>query len=562
VTRPDPFSALGELPRRVNTAGFLYQSARAWPEREAVIEARTDRRITFAQLEARASHMAAGLRNLGVEFGDRVSLFVPASIEFVALTFALFKLGAVPVLADPGMGRKRLLASVARIRPRVMIGVAKAHAAQHLFPAAFESVQISVTVGRRLLWSGVSLAAIESDGARAGEDELDLLADTGAQDEAAILFTSGSTGPPKGVLYTHGTFHAQVLALKALYGFEAGEVDLACFPLFALFDVAFGSTSVFPDMDVSRPATCDPAKIVSAAQTYQTTGAFGSPAIWKRVAPWCLEKGERLGPLTRLLVAGAPVGPDLIRALHAILPLEGDVYTPYGATECLPVTSIPGRTVVPYLEERIRSGRGTCVGRVAPGIDLRLIVIRDEPIERWSDDLQVAPGELGEVVVRGPVVTAHYVAEPEHDALAKIQDEGGGHWHRMGDLGYMDDDSRLWFCGRKSHRLRTSQGTRATVPVENIYNTHPRVVRTALVGVGPEGEQLSVLCVQPTAGSMPKGKAMTLGCRDQLKAIGRKHRGTAEVETFLFHPEFPVDPRHNAKIEREQLQAWASEQLH
>ena len=561
MTRTDPFKALGEIPQRVNTAGFLSQSAEAWPDVEAVIEAKSGKRITFAQLEARASHMAAGLHALGVEFGDRVCLFVPASIEFVALTFALFKLGAVPVLADPGMGRKRLLGCVARIRPRVMIGIGKAHAARRLFPKAFESVEISVAMGWCLPGSGPKLTSVEAAGAEASSAETEWLADTGTADAAAILFTSGSTGPPKGVLYTHGMFHAQVLALKTLYGFEAGEVDLACFPLFALFDVAFGSTSVFPDMDVSRPASCDPAKIVGAAQTYKATSAFGSPAIWKRVAPWCMDRGERMEALRRVLVAGAPVSPDLIRALHGILPLDGDVHTPYGATECLPVASIAGRTVVPYLEERIQSGEGTCVGRVAPGIDLRLIAIHDGPIGSWSEDLEVAPGELGEVVVRGPVVTAHYVADTEHDALAKIPDAEGGHWHRMGDLGYLDDDSRLWFCGRKSHRLHTSQGMRPTVPVENVYNTHPRVVRTALVGVGPEGEQLSVLCVQPTAGSMPKGKAMRRGFQEQLKEIGRKRCDTATVEGFLFHPDFPVDPRHNAKIERERLQAWASEQL-
>jgi len=561
VTRPDPFTALGPLPKRTNTATFLAASANAWPEREAVIEAKGNKRITFAQLEQRANHMAAGLREAGIEFGDRVCVFVPASIEFVALTFALFKLGAVPVLADPGMGRKRLLECVQRIQPRGLIGVAKALAARRLFPAAFESVEVTVSVGRSLLLGGRALAAVESNGAKLQGDDLGLPADTAASDEAAILFTSGSTGPPKGVLYTHGMFHAQVLALKALYGFEAGDVDLACFPLFALFDVAFGSTSVFPEMDVSRPAECDPAKIVRAAQAYQTTSAFGSPAIWKRVAPWCMEQGQRLGPITRILVAGAPVGPDLIRALHAILPLEGDVHTPYGATECLPVASIAGRTVVPYLEGPIQSGRGTCVGRVAPGIDLRLIAIEDGPIEAWSPELEVAPGELGEIVVRGPVVTAHYVGQPEYDALAKIPGEQGEHWHRLGDLGYLDSDSRLWFCGRKGHRLHTSEGVRPTVPVENIYNTHPRVVRTALVGIGREGEQQAVLCVQPTAGAMPKGKAMTLGFKNQLKEIGRKHQPTASVESFLFHPDFPVDPRHNAKIEREQLQAWASEQL-
>ncbi len=557
----DPFKQLGPLPARVNTAQFLPVAAKRWPDTDAVIVARSDERMSFAQLEERSNLIAAGLNAEGVNFGDRVCLFVGAGVELIALTFALFKLGAVPVLADPGMGRKRLLECVQRIQPRVMIGIPKAHAARCLFPAAFKSVEIHVTVGTRLFWGGLTLNAVERSGRAVPAQERGLIVDTRRDDEAAILFTSGSTGPPKGVVYTHGMFHAQVLALKNLYDFQPGEVDLACFPLFALFDVAFGITSVFPDMDVSQPATCDPAKLAHAAQLYSTTTAFGSPAIWKRLAPWCSDQGERLGPLKRVLIAGAPVGTDLIRALHAILPLDGDVFTPYGATECLPVASIAGRSVVPFLEDRIQSGRGTCVGQVAPGIDLRLIDICDEPIEAWDESLEVPQGELGEVVVRGPVVTAHYAEQPEQDALAKIPARDQGHWHRMGDLAYSDSEGRLWFCGRKSHRLQTDAGPRPTVPTENVFNTHPRVLRTALVGVGPAGNQTPVLCVQPYARSMPKGKAMTHGFTTQLKDIGRKHVCSKDVDTFLFHPEFPVDPRHNAKIEREALQQWASEQL-
>ena len=554
----DPAKALGELPASVNMASFLSRMSAEFPEREAVIVAarggRWDR-IRYAELEGRSNAIARGLRERGVRKGARACLFVRPGIDLIACTYALFKLGAVPVLMDPGVGRERLLEGIARMRPGVFIGVPRAQAARVLFPKAFESVELNVTVGPRLLWGGTTLARL----ARESDAPLDW-EPTGADDEAAILFTSGSTGPPKGVLYTHGMFFAQVLALSRLYRFEPGEVDLACFPLFALFDTAFAMTAVFPELDPTRPAACDPTRIYAAAQETGATTSFGSPAIWRQVVPWCLERGFKLDGLKRVLVAGAPVSTELIHDFHAVLPMDGDVYTPYGATEALPVTSIEGRDVVPALLERVQEGEGTCVGAPAPGIDLRLIEIQDGPIPEWSDELEVPRGELGEVCVRGPVVAELYVADPKHTALAKIPSPQGT-WHRMGDMGRLDEEGRLWFFGRKAHRLQTRGGVRMPVPTENVFNTHPRVLRTALVGVGEPGAEEPLVVVEPLPGELPKTDVMTEAFVMQLRTIGQKRAVTRDVESFLFHPGFPVDPRHNAKIDREQLKLWAEDYL-
>ncbi len=540
----------------VNIAGRLTRAAKEWPESDAIIVAKTGERVTFAELEARSNAMAAGLAREGLERGDRVCLFVPPSIELIALTYALFKLGAVVVLADPGMGRERLLACLESMAPRGFVGIGRAHIARKLFPSAFKSVEIAVTVGMRLFWGGATLRKVEAAGGEGFE-----AADTSADDAAAILFTSGSTGPPKGVLYSHGMFAAQVEMLGRLYDFAPGEVDLACFPLFALFDVGFGMTSVFPDLDVSRPATCDPERIFAAASEYGVTTTFGSPAIWKRVAPWCVDNGYKLPHLRRVLIAGAPVQPDLIWLMHRVLSVEGDVFTPYGATEALPVTSIAGRDVVPDLVDIIRDGAGTCVGEPAPGVEIRLIEITGEVIDRMEDTREVAPGSAGEVCVRGPVVTQTYVEAPDHTALAKIAHSDGTVWHRMGDVGRFDDAGRLWFLGRKSHCLETAMGLRPPVPVENVFNTHERVHRTALVGVGTPGRQIPVLVVEPLPGELPKGEVMTEGFAMQLRTIGAKHESTRDIDIFLFHGSFPVDPRHNAKIHREELAAWAQSEL-
>ncbi len=557
----DPAEHETSLPERINIAQFLPEFAAQEPERDAVRIAKgvgagfTLTSITYAELESRSNRIARGLRERGLRPGDRVCLFVRPGFELIAITFALMKAGAVPVLIDPGMGRRSLLSCVERMKPCVFIGITLAHALKRVFPAAFASVELSVVVGRRWLFGGIPLEELLES------SDAPLLEDTARDDEAAILFTSGSTGPPKGVTYTHGIFHAQVLALRELYGFEAGEIDAACFPLFALFSPALRMTCVFPELDPTRPARCDPERIVEAIQRTSATTTFGSPAIWRRVVPWCLEHGVQLPTLKRVLIAGAPIPPFLVEGFSRILGPEADVHTPYGATESLPVSSISGAEILGPARARTESGAGTCVGRPAPGIDLRLIEITEARIVDWHDATEVPPGELGEICVRGAVVTPEYKFQEHPTALAKIRCVGGDLYHRMGDIGYLDEAGALWFCGRKAHRLETAAGLLMPVGVENVFNPHPRVHRTALVGVGVRGAERPVLVVEAAPGEHPRTRHARESLAENLRAFAAAHEAARVVEEILFHPSFPVDVRHNAKIHREQLKAWAEEQL-
>jgi len=241
-----------------------------------------------------------------------------------------------------------------------------------------------------------------------------------------------------------------------------------------------------------------------------------------------------------------------------MLPDGAEVLTPYGATECLPVSCISSSEVLSETAEHTNAGAGVCVGMPVPSIDARIIGVDDGPIEHWDPGLELPRGEIGEITVRGPQATKAYYNRPKETALAKIHDSRGGLWHRMGDVGYLDERGRLWYCGRKADRVRTAKETLYSVPCEAIFDTHAKVRRTALVGV-PSGEgQEPVLCVE----LLPEtARAERSAVESELLDLGGRSAQTRDIRTVLFHRGFPVDIRHNAKIGRPELARWAARRL-
>jgi acyl-CoA synthetase (AMP-forming)/AMP-acid ligase II len=550
-------------PPALNIAAPLQALARTQPHTLAVVHPRGRdrhgrpryRHYTYRELDEDSDRLARGLESVGVGRGVRTVLMVPPSLEFYALTFALFKAGAVVVLIDPGMGVRNLGACIGEAEPSAFIGVPRAHLARRLLGWGGPGLRTCVTVGPRLGLGGYTLEDVRR---RGGALPPAAPAATAPAETAAVLFTSGSTGVAKGVVYTHGTFAAQVEMLRRLYDIRPGEVDLPTFSLFGLFGPALGMTEVIPEMDATRPARVDPRKILGAVADFGVTNLFGSPALIRRVGRYGAARGTRLPTLRRVISAGAPVPWQALETFRKMLGPGVEVHTPYGATEALPVCSIAGDEVLRETRHRTAEGAGVCVGRPVEGIEVKVIAIGDEPIAAWSADLEVPAGEVGELVVCGPVVTTSYHNRPRATGLAKIPDPGGGFWHRMGDLGYTDGSGRVWFCGRKSQRVVTPAGPLFTVPCEGVFNAHPAVARTALVGVPRPGGTLPVLCVEvdPDAPPLPPEEL-----RRQLLALGARHERTRVIRHILFHKSFPVDVRHNAKIFREKLAGWAARRL-
>ncbi len=535
-----------------NIALALQDAAARLPDETALVTGKRQvyRSWTFGQLQQQSERFAAALQRAGVVRGQRVMLMVRPSMEFICLTFALFRMGAVVILIDPGMGYRNLRRCIGSVRPDVLVGIPAAQIFSRLFPAPFRTVRTRVCVGRSFGVLGKSLQEL----CREGTGGAPLFA-AEQNDLAAIIFTTGSTGPPKGVQYTHGIFHAQLELIRDYYGIGPGQVDQPGFPLFALFSTALGARAVIPDMDPSRPAQVDPARFISSIIDHQVTYSFGSPAIWNVVSRYCLEHKIVL-PVQKILMAGAPVPGELIERVAKIMDPDGDIHTPYGATECLPIVSMRGSEILAETWAMTRQGKGTCVGRPLPGIDIRIIRAVNGVIQTWDDAVELPCFETGEIVARGPVVTRAYDNNPGENALAKIED-GHSFWHRMGDMGYLDDTGRLWFCGRKAHRVVTAEGVMYTIPCEAIFNEHPAVRRSALVGVGKEGEQIPVLIAELAEGHKPAGRIV-----EELQQLAASNVLTRSISTFLFHPSFPVDIRHNAKIFREKLARWAGDQLH
>ena len=545
------------MTNRVNIAHRLSESARLWPETIGIAApTRRDgyQQVTFSELDQDSDRLAAGFSKMGLRAGMRVVLMVRPGIDFFALTFALFRSGIVVVLIDPGMGKKRLLTCLDEVDADGMIAVPMAHAVRVLCGRRFSSMRYNVTIGRRWFWGGETITRLRQSPAQFPPPE------TAASDPAAIIFTTGSTGPPKGVLYQHGNFDHQVTEIRDFYNIQPGEIDLPCFPLFGLFNAAMGVTTVIPDMDPTRPAKVDPRKIVQAIHQWKVTQAFASPAVWNVVGKYCSETGVSLPTVRRVLSAGAPVPPTVLQWMKNVIHPQGDVHTPYGATESLPVSSISASEVLQDTVHRSLQGQGTCVGRPFPGIHWRVIRIQDGPLASLSDAEPLPPGEIGELIVQGSVVTTQYVTRTDANALAKIPDQER-FWHRMGDVGYLDQEGRFWFCGRKAHRVLTANGPLYTVPCESIFNQLPEVRRSALVGVGKTGQQTPVLIVETEPDQFPRNAASHQKLQELLKTQGAQYSFTHPIKTFLFHRSLPVDIRHNAKIFREQLATWAVKKL-
>jgi len=473
---------------------------------------------------------------------------VQQGIDFISLVFGLLKSGATLVLIDPGMGMKPMLQCLDEVKLDGFAAISKVHAVRFVLQrlGRFPQAKQNLTVGRRWFWGGLSLAEI-----RKREYPGPVMVSRESGDPSAVIFTSGSTGIAKGVLFTHGIFQTQVDEIQNRLGIQPGSVDLAGFPFFGLFNAAMGVTAVIPDMDSTRPASVDPRNVLEAVRDWKVNQSFGSPALWNRVIEFCEQNpGEResLSTLRRVISAGAPISAKMLDRLKRILHNDAEIYTPYGATEALPVAMISATEILGETVQKTNVGGGICVGTSFGTVRWKVIDISDDPIEHLEQAKECPIGEIGELAVCGPQVTTQYVTRIEANAFAKMRDAAGNIWHRMGDVGYLDEKGRFWFCGRKAHRVETAEGTLFSIPCEAIFNQHPKVFRSALVGISDEKWKEPAMFIELIPGVEPSDELL-----QELQSLALANPLTQTIKRIWFHPGFPVDVRHNAKINREKL---------
>ncbi|MFJ6756263.1 fatty acid CoA ligase family protein [Streptomyces sp. NPDC091273] len=570
-----------------SVAGWLERNARAFPDKPAVIH--PDGRdsggyatLTYGELQQTVEELARGFRSAGITRGTRTVLMAPPGPELFALCFALFRVGAVPVVVDPGMGVRRMLHCYRAVGAEAFIGPPLAQLVRVLGRRTFAAVRVPVTLGRRRLGRGHTLAALRTTPATG--NRTDAAAPTGGDDLLMIGFTTGSTGPAKGVEYTHRMALSIARQIEAVHGRTRDDVSLVTLPFYGVLDLVYGSTLVLAPLAPARVARADPALLVDALERFRVTTMFASPALLRNLAGHLTGSARGRHPLPDLrcvVSGGAPVPDAVVAALRGVLDEKARIHVTYGATEVLPITSIEAAEILGDDDvgndredggtaARAAAGEGTCVGRPVPGTRVTIAPVTDGPLARLDSTTSLPAGHVGEILVHGDSVSRHYHRAPQSDIAHKVTEERPGGedprtWHRTGDLGHLDAEGRLWFCGRAAQRVRTGYRDLHTVRCEGVFNAHPLVRRTALVGIGPAGAQRPVVCVEIETGEGGEsGAALDEGAWTklvaELRTMAEAHAATTGLQEFLRHPAFPVDIRHNAKIGREELARWAERQ--
>ena len=533
-------------------------SVQRHPEAEAVVvPSFLGDSVKYSQFRYREFHglvakYQRGLQQLGLARGDKVLMLVSPGPEFLALAYAVMGRGATPVFLDPGMGMEKLLTCIQEVQPDAFIGSPKAQLLRMLKRQYFKELKFNVCASAWGLPGSRGLSYLKKFAARAGE---------AAPNDGVVLiaFTSGATGTPKGVVYTNEMIRAQLKIFKETFQLEVGGKDLPLLPIFSIFNLALGVSSVFPPVDPSKPIALDPQKVVRVIIDQQITTSFGSPTLWKKLAEYCVRSRTTLQSVKKIFIAGASVPLSTLDQVAEVLQ-GGAVYTPYGATEALPVTFVSYEDIRSMQPVAAVSGeQGTFVGKVVPGIALKIIAPHQGMLESNIELQELPAGIIGEILVSGESVSKTYFERPDATQQSKVVDAHGVSWHRMGDMGYRDVHGNIYFCGRKAHMVTGDGKHYYSVPIERIFNTHPKVARSALVAL--DATSGPALVIEPYPQYFPDTRSQEERFRSEIRELAQQEAITADIGDIFFHRSFPVDGRHNAKIFRDQLGVWADEQL-
>ncbi|MTV24616.1 AMP-binding protein [Nitriliruptoraceae bacterium ZYF776] len=556
TTEIDLTTASADTDGIVRIADQVLEIARTDPDRVAIVHTHRRRggelvheRRTYREVSDQAERLAAGLRARGVQEGTLVSFMVPPSFEALVVGVALFRLGATMVGIEPvSHGLRRVTHCLARVGPEVFFGSRRAHLARTVFGWGKETLRETYVVDGT--WPG----AIPTDEIMVDQvPDQPVGPDVDPADPAVIAFTTGSTGMPKPTVLRHRNFRAMVDLVGDQWGLDEDVVDMPTFPMFWIIALSAGGRTVVPPMDftVKGPGDADPAALLDTIDELGVGSMFGSPALLKNLSDHARTHGRNVPTLRRIVAGGAEVLGPLYAAVKDVLGPDGELYSNYGATESLPLCEIDGATVLSETWARTEAGEGLCVGPGLPGVQLKIVPATDDDIASLDDVTPLPSGEIGEVIAKSPHISEDYFRDPKSTAANKIADPDGGVWHRLGDVGWLDDQDRLWLGGRRSHRVITAAKTYLPLQVEPVVATHPAVRKAALVGVPIDGDVRAVVCIEREDGDRTDVEVL----RSELRELVDRYPTTRGIRAFVVVPKLPVDRRHNAKIDRPALGA-------
>ena len=505
---------------------------------------------SFREMRDRIFKYQRGLNELGLAVGDKVLMLVPPGADFLALAYAVIARGGVPIFLDPGMGKENLFKCIKEINPQALIGSPRAQLLRLKRRELMPNLKFHITASEWIYTGGPKLNYLKRFSAKP-------LPPVAGTDIVFVAFTSGATGKPKGVVYTNEMLEEQLTILREQFQIEAGKRDLPLLPIFSLFHLANGVCSVFPSIDPARPLSLQPERVLKLVDDLEVNYSFGSPTLWNKIADYAIRAGRNFGTLEKIFMAGAPVPGRVLRRVKDLM-RQGEVFTPYGATEALPTTLVSAQELESESSRReSNSGeKGLFVGRAVHGVSVT-IANRKELLQSQRI-VECSPGEVGEILVSGKNVSKSYFENEEATRVSKVE-HGGLLWHRIGDIGYMSSTGELFYCGRVAHLVETESRTYFSVPTEMIFNEVEKVKRSALVSLG-EGEEPGIV-VEPYPENWPDTDEKRKEFLSELEKVAAQHEQTEKIKWFFFHPSFPVDGRHNAKIFRDKLSDWARQYM-
>jgi acyl-coenzyme A synthetase/AMP-(fatty) acid ligase/pimeloyl-ACP methyl ester carboxylesterase len=543
LRHPSP-AVVGRTSRAPAWAGI---DSRASDSDLAVVEMNergVERAIGFAALDAEVRRVAAHLVEDGVRSGDRVALLIPPGVDLTVCLYAAWRMGAVVVLVDAGLGASGIRRALQSAAPSFLIGVPRALLAAQLLGWPGLRISLVDVTGHapRPLPVSTTLPALQKQGVgppapKSPEDS----------DPAAVVFTSGATGPAKGVSYRHHQLQAQRDTLARVFGINTDDALVAAFPPFVLYGPALGIRSVVPNMRMTAPGTLRAVALAEAADAIGASLVFASPAALANVIKTAGDLTPRhrasLANIRLLMSAGAPVSTSILRLASEILP-NAEPHAPYGMTEVLPVSDITLAEI-----EAAGMGNGVCVGRPIAEVSVAISPLDDQG--HASEDLTTEADTSGEVCIRA----AHLKESYDKLWLTQHRTAHPAQWHRSGDVGHLDRQGRLWIEGRMIHVITTAHGPVTSVGIEQAVESLLEVDHAAAVGVGPAGTQHVVMVVVPT--NRPRRTDLATGAfAERVRAVVG-----IDIAAVLVAPALPVDRRHNSKVDRVRVRNWASRAL-